>query len=575
MACTVTATTSVIAIASCLAQTTPQDLETAVPANWAASAGSLSISPNHYKLGSKSLRWNWTGGDVITISNPGINAPDVLDYYKNTCDFWMWNGTAMPGEKLRVEFMDGGAAQYWFDFYLDYTGWRHAVRSYKYDMGKGVNPSSTFTSVRIIAPASGSGSFHLDAVRWVGDSFTRIRDAQNVDIAGFSSQTKVSDAYAHAPDIAATAPTQAELADLATLRSRWLATVKGSTAPSASSVVSAANSFAGMNIVEDGNGIRGQVIGQFIGADTDTLESWPLTLAKDYAFGTATANTSRDKMLQLGRHLQDQGHAANSNEYPADEGAKGYDYQNLPKALILMAPAYNAATKAQLFDFFCWNYKMGEYWSDDWRRNVDIIYLTAFQQLGVALFLAPNDTESVRMLKGYRSYLERYFSFADGSEDGIKVDGIGFHHRSHYNAYMYAYGPLAASLYNLRGTGFQVNLETYQNVRSAYLAKMRMSADDAGIGIGYFGNSLCGRHPFNTNTTFYQNHLRELGELGGPFYGQSADPVIARAYNRRYGVNHYALFTSYGVEDPPDGFLQFNYSPLGIYRRANWVASMR
>jgi autotransporter-associated beta strand protein len=79
----------------------------------------------------------------------------------------------------------------------------------------------------------------------------------------------------------------------------------------------------------------------------------------------------------------------------------------------------------------------------------------------------------------------------------------------------------------------------------------------------------------NNDTSFSQTALRQLGEVGGQFYGSSVDSVVARAYNRRFGTNNYSLFSDSGVEPSPDGFYQFNYSPLGIYRRGTWVASIR
>jgi len=557
-------------LASCAILSAQQDLETSVPANWAANSGTLAISDHHCKLGTQSLRWDWTGGGIITVSSPGINSADVKDFYKNTCDLWVWNGTAVPGGKLRVEFRNGSTAQYWFDFQLDYTGWRHAVRSYTNDMSKKSNPSSTFTSVRIYAPASGNGTFFFDAVNWAGDRFTRIRDAQNPDINGYYSSTATSDHFANVPDIDAVTPTAAELADLANLRTRWLATVKGTSAPSAASVTSANASFVAMNIAEDVNGIRGQVVG----TDTTALESWPLTLARDYTFNTATANASRDKMLQLLRHLTDQGLACKSNEIPWG-GSGGYDFRNLPNSLILMAPACDATTKAALWDFLRWNYVLGKFWSTNWERDTDDMYTGSLQMLGAILFLTPDDTEAVRMLKGFKRHVERFLTLSEGSEDGIKPDGIGFHHRSHYNAYMYSLPALSNTLYHLRGTSFQVEAVSYQNLRSAFITMMRMSADGGGTTVGYFGHALSGRQPFSTNLPFSRDDLRRLGEWGGNIDGQAADAVIARAYNRRFGVNDYALFTPYGADPPPDGFHQFNYSPLGIYRRASWVASIR
>jgi chondroitin-sulfate-ABC endolyase/exolyase len=551
------------------------DLEGSVPPNWTATAGTLSISPLHYKAGTESLRWNCTNGSVITIANPGITAADVTDYYKNTCDFWVWNGTAVPGGKILAEFMNGSTAQYWFEFYLDYTGWRRAVRSYTNDMSKKSSPSATFTSVRITVQATGTGSLFLDDVTWAGDRFSRIRDAQNPAIQGTSATTIHSICYAPALDpVTPPTPTPTELAELATIRSRWLSSIKGTATPSASSVTSAGTSFTAMNIVQDADGIRGQPLGH----RNPDLESWPLTLARDYAWGTSATNAaSRDKVLQLARHLMDQGHAANSNVVPtAPPGPDGYDYRGLPNALVLLAPAYDAATKAKMWEFFRWAYLLGDFWTDTWERNTDEAYLQSIQELGAILFLTPSDAEAVRQLKGYQRYMNRFWRFSEGSEDGLKIDGIGFHHRSHYNRYMYAYKPPTTTFYYLRGTGFQIDQATYENLRLANLTQMRMSADASGTAVGYHGNSHVGRSPFQTDLqSVDQSSLQLLGEVGGAFYGQAADPVIARAYNRRFGVGSYALFTPYGAEDPPDGFLQYNYSPLGIYRRANWVASIR
>lgn len=561
-----------LAVCGCGALHAQQDLEGSVPANWTASAGTLSISPFHYKLGTESLRWDWNGGSVITVTNPNITAADVTNFAKNTCDFWVWNGSAVPGGQLKIEFMNGAAAQYWFEFNLNYTGWRRAVRSYRHDMSKKSNPSSTFTSVRITAPATGTGSLFLDAVTWVGNRFDRIRDAQNPGISGSLSRTLFAESYAHVPTLPAAQATGAEIDDLNILRARWLAVAKGSSQPGASAVTSANMSFASMNIVEDpnGNGIRGKVVGQY----NPDLESWPQTLARDYAWNTATATDSRDAMLQLASHLMDQGHAADSNLLPSTPNGPSYDYRDLPMALILMAPAYSPDMKQKTWEWFRWAYRMGDFWSTTWERDVDDIYLHSVQELGAILFLIEDEREAVHQLKGYKLYLDRFWEFSEGSEGGVKVDGIGFHHRSHYNNYMYAYNSMVAAAHQLGGTGFQISQAGYENLRLGFMTYIHMSAHGTGNRFGHYGNSLCGRNAMNNDTSFSKTALRELGELGGHYYNSTADPIVARAYNRRFGTNDHSLFSSYGT-DSPDGFHQFNYSPLGIYRRGNWVASIR
>lgn len=547
-----------------------EDLESAVPSNWSAASGSLSISGDHWKLGSQSLRWDWTAGDTLTIASPGIPAADVTDFYKHTCDFWVYNPSPVAGGVLTVEFANtAGATQYAFDFQLGFSGWRRAVRSYRYDM-TGPKTTATFGSVRFKAPATGSGSLFFDDLGWVGPRFTRVRDWQNPGITGYLSDTGVQTAWTAVPDIPADTPTPEELAALATVRSRWLAAAKGSSAPSAASVTTANTAFAALNIVEDSNGIRGVPLN----ADTQSLEGWTLTLARDAAWGgSATSTASGAKVVQLVRHLLDQGLAAGSNEL-ASNGSAGYDFRDFPTGMILLASAYDATDRQRVRDMLWWNYLMGRFWTADWTRNTDHLHLTSFQMLGAILFLSPDDTAATRDLKGYKRFMERFFIPTDSTEDGFKPDGCAFHHGSHYIAYMYALPTVSDCLYHLRGTPFQVDASAYQNLRAAFLAMMRMSADGTGTGFGYYPQSLCGRHPFSTTLPFSRDHLRRLGEWGGRITGATADETLARAYNRRYGVNDYPLFTPFGVEPAPDGFFQFNHSPLGIYRKGTWLAAI-
>ena len=122
---------------------------TNVPSNWSAASGSLAISTNHYKTPSaplQCLQWNYGANDTLTVTNPGIAAADVTGYYKHTCDLWVYNPSALPGKKLTFQFLSSnGTAQYYFDFYLNYSGWRRAVRSFIYDM-KGPKSSASFNA---------------------------------------------------------------------------------------------------------------------------------------------------------------------------------------------------------------------------------------------------------------------------------------------------------------------------------------------------------------------------------------------------------------------------------------------
>lgn len=564
---------------------------TNVPANWSATIGSLAISTNHYKapanLPPQCLQWNYGANDILTVADPGISAADVTDYYKHTCDLWVYNPAPLPGKKLTFQFVSSnGTAQYYFDFYLDYSGWRRAVRSYKYDMD-GPASSANFTRVRIVGPADAAGQLFFDAVTWVGPRFTRNQDLPNIDISGYLSSSNYCHVYNElTPDIPTNTPTASELNDLATIRTAWLNDNAGS-APSSSSVQSAYASWSNLNIVVSGTDISGEVISD--NTDADLYYSWLLTIAKDI-YWRNTAESSNKMSLFL-RNWWDQGMDANSGAATAG-GSVSYSFRTVPSAFVLGYKGCDASAKQHAWQMLHWMFRMGHYWSTNWvpgmtagglddpqlgGTGTDDIYLNTRRELGAILFLTPDDATAIQYLKGYRRYIERFLTPANGTDDGLKVDGCGFHHAGHYNGYLYAFNELSDVLYDQKGTQFQVSSNAYLNFRGAFLAEIRMvnSPDTAASKVGFSANSLNGRHPFSNGVTPTYSTLQRLGVWGGAVLGQSADPVVARVYNRLFGTSQpYSTFTPYGSEPNPEGFYQFNYSPIGIYRQTNWVACM-
>ena len=549
------------------------NLETSVPTNWSCSAGTLAISTNHFKLGAQALQWNWTANDIITVTNPGIVAADVTDFYTHTCDLWVHNPVGVSGQKLRFEFVDsGGTVQYYFDFYLDFTGWRRAVRSFKYDM-KGPASNANFKQVRIKGPTTGAGQLFFDAVTWVGPRFTRYQDQPNSDIAGYmSSADTYQPYYEFTPDIAASSPTPAELQSLAILRTNWLAANAG-TVPNSSTLTAAYSAWTNLSIISNAAGIHGDVISY---VDTQPLESWVINLGKDVYWRT-NAESVRKLNLLL-RHLWDQGMDAGSGEGQGG-GSQGYDFRATPTGLVLGYKGYDSVLRERTWQMLHWMYRMGQFWQPNPPPgdNTDDIYLTLEQQLGAVLFLTANDATAVQYLKGMQRYLDRFLTPSNGTDDAIKVDGVSFHHRTHYIAYMYALRELVDVLHQFRGTQFQVNSNAYVTLRGGLYSMLLMANNSSSAtSTGQYANSLSGRHPFSVALPFDYVTLQRLGELGGEILGQSADPVVARAYNRLFGASYpFTLFTPFGSEPNPAGFYQFNYSPIGVFRQSNWVATVK
>lgn len=197
----------------------------------------------------------------------------------------------------------------------------------------------------------------------------------------------------------------------------------------------------------------------------------------------------------------------------------------------------------------------------------DVVYLFLPHMLGVALNY-PDDAVSVRELKAFKRYLDRNTEYVPGGEDIFKPDGTGFHHWTHYNNYMYAYKTWVQHMYYLKGSSFRVSTDAYQRFKKAIISLYLMGTVDT-ADARYFANSLCGRKPFDLVLQFSKANFENLVEIGTDCYGVQDDEVAA-AYNYFFQSSKYTVSPKL-----MEGFFQFNYSPMGVYRKDNWVVTMR
>jgi len=121
----------------------------------------------------------------------------------------------------------------------------------------------------------------------------------------------------------------------------------------------------------------------------------------------------------------------------------------------------------------------------------------------------------------------------------------------------------------LQGTRFQIDASSYLRFRDAVKTMTVMSNG------GFLAPSLAGRHPGTGNRLHPdKSHLRKLALLGGEILGTGmADPEVAGILNRLHPGD--ASFSDDAAEPVPNGFWQFNYSPMGLYRTGNAVVTMR
>lgn len=534
------------------------DFETTVPSNWSVNSGSLSISNDHYKLGAESVHWNWVGGDTLTIDNPSIDPTKIVDFNHHTTVLWIYNET--PGnDTITFEYLDASdVVNYHFNVILNFEGWRKVTRSYKYDMYRISGGTLNVARMRVVAPETGTGKLFFDDWNMVRTRTSRMRTSHMPDIHGYLSNAYFWNIYNYPEDLTLTTPTTNELTGLQQIRSSVQASFLGG-APGAGAIVNADNFYNSRNIVINGSSIKGK---STTPAEANNIV---LTFARDYLHNGN--NTSLQKAEELIWLITDGGYAGQAESIIA--GSFGYGIRNYHAGVLLLYPHLSSSLQTQVKDWLRWNLEIGEYWETTSPFNgwsSDYVHVTLRYALAYTIFCL-DDNEAVRHLKGFKRLLERKNVPSSNTSGWLKPDNTSFHHGTHYYAYMYAFTSYVNVLKHLRTTEFQINQEAYEEFRDAAYAYLIFCNGN------HYANSLSGRHPFSTGLSMSGNSYKDLAFIGGEITGQTADSVMAGAYNRLWG-NDSILSNDYSAEAFPEGFWQYNYSPVGVYRKDNWVSTI-
>ncbi len=537
-----------------------------VPTQWTSSAsGSLSLSTEHYKDGVQSLCWTTGGTATLTSAFTGFIASTgnsaYLQIYSSEISY----------DTLTVEFLYNTTVKKKAVYLINYKGWHEFNRAYTEYAS---TLSSTITSVRFtLKPTSVSATrkLYFDAVNFNRTTETgRIAGSQWVlDRKYFNSSADTSSIsiFANPVDIPVGTPTSQELADLNSLRNLLKRVPSAGTATDLNAAKAYVNS---LNIVRNSDGsVRGAVIDCSATALTDAFVTDISNKVEILAAAAQTDNATKDLFRNFVDHLLDQGFSEGcnfrtfSNSYTT--------CKEVPAAWLDALPVCTDAQKTEVLKLIKWFSFYGTlyYPQNTYLTNLvsDIIYLFLPHMMGIALYQTDNTT-AVRELKAFKRYLDRNTEYVPGGGDILKPDGTGFHHNTHYNNYMYAYKTWVQYMYYLKGTSFRISADAYQRFKKAIISLYIMGTLDTGDN-RYFANSLSGRKPFDTVLQFSKTYFDYLISIGADCLG-AQDDEAASAYNYFFKTSKYnAPVKAY------EGFYQFNYSPLAIFRKGNWVASMR
>ncbi|WP_163410209.1 polysaccharide lyase family 8 super-sandwich domain-containing protein [Flavobacterium ajazii] len=366
-------------------------------------------------------------------------------------------------------------------------------------------------------------------------------------------------------DLPLTTATTAEINDLAAIRTSLSNQLLGTTAPTTAQLNTALAQYDALNITVTGTNITGNAI-------TDDSQISFLKMFARYLKFNPTDTGVSDKAAKAVWYI------ASLNCSPKSNSALTfYSYPTFSRGAIFLNSYLPDTVKAifgntlyqetELFkNLFDVNYDFSTTQTD--AINTDTMYLDIDVLLAYADWFKTND-EKIRYLKTVKRFLDRFLIYTYGTKDGLKKDGLGYHHNAAYDGYMYAYNTVSVALKSLEGTGFQIDQASYLRFRDAVYAQTMYSNDS---GVKPF--AMAGRNPQSKNSTLASGTLANTAISGGKILGLStADPVLSGIYNRKYGVN--SQFNNATVAPFEEGFIQFNYGNLGIYRKNNWVASMK
>ncbi len=535
--------------------------------NWTAQQGTLALTADHYKQGAKSLSWTTSGKSVLLVS--GFTKFTATS--SNSCFMQVYLPAATQ-DTLVVEFLNGTSAVRTAHFLCNYTGWREFSRAYSEYAS---TSSSPVTAVRMtLYPTdSQSRTICFDDV-----SLSKTSDAARVpgtqwvlDAAYFSTNATPLQLWANPVDLPLTAPTAQELADLKTIISR----TKTEPTYNAAYAMQARN-WVNNNITvvrnADGTLLNGTVLNtSAAGLATDSLKtigSRLQHLAAGKTKGVSGMEQAFNNYLDL---LLDQGLGAGANiVYQSNS-------YTAPRAVIPLfvsiLPACTDSQKKGVIGLIKWLsfYGMCYYPEDTYLSHLssDVIYLF-LPYMYTAVAQNPDSAEAVRDLHAVQRFMNRSMDYVPGGGDILKPDGTGFHHNSHYNNYMYAYQTFVSGVYALRDTEFSLSETAYTHfakaVVSVYLMATGGTADNR-----FFATSLSGRNPYaaGSKLAFNKTNFQNLIAAGDAY--PEVQTELKKAYNYFYQSSNYT--DEIGINY--DGVYQFNYSPIAVVRRGNWVATMR
>ncbi|WP_288360196.1 chondroitinase family polysaccharide lyase [uncultured Bacteroides sp.] len=550
--------------------------------------GELKASSLFYKEGESSLEWDFQPGSALNvqISPLSLNAKKEKQF---GITLWIYNEKPQQ-DSIRFEFLNkAGEVSYWFSYHLQAAGWRACWISFEYM--KGEKNDKNIVAYRLVAPQR-KGRIFLDRLTFPEKKMNlrTTPDQQLPSNNGLSNRDlwhwclvwKWEQQSYDTP--LSSKLTSQQKKDLKTIEQRLTDFLEVKKVPQGQ-INAAYKTFekAAIHPSAAGTGFVGAPIvapdeldkkkGEMSWNDIETMLSG---FALDAYYNQN--EISRKNYFTVFDYAIDQGFAFGSGM--GTNHHYGYQIRKIYTTAWLMRDAIykHAHRDAYLSTLRFWAALQETRQPCSPTRDE---LLDSWHTLLMAKFISammfPDAREQEQALGGLSRWLSSSLRYTSGTIGGIKVDGTTFHHGGFYPGY--TTGVLATVgqfIAFTNGTGFELTEDARRHMKSAFIA-MRNYCNLYEWGIG-----ISGRHPFggkmgSDDIEAFAN-IALSGDLSGQ--GNTFDRGLAADYLRlvRNGDTPNArFFKKEGIKpaQAPQGFFVYNYGSAGIFRRADWMVTLK
>ncbi|MEG1837693.1 MAG: chondroitinase family polysaccharide lyase [Bacteroidaceae bacterium] len=557
------------------------------PETWKASSGSkLSVSDLYYKDGESSLMWNYKEGSTIDISVEPILLDEKTEG-KYGITLWIYNEVPI-NDSICFKFKSSGdKSSYWFAYHLNYKGWRACWIAFEYMQGD--KREKKINAIQVAAPNTKSGRVFFDRMKFPERKMNArtTPDAQMPTNNSLASRDlwhwcRVWEWEQYRYDLPLCAKLSAkQLKELKTIEERLDDFVREET-PKKKAISNAYKLFERAAITSSGKGFTGAPL---VMVDEQNKKRGELslydleTMLSGFAYDSyynGSAEAYKNYFL-VWNYALDQGFAYGSgigtNHHYGYQVRKIYSTAWLMRKEICKQSNRDEILSALTF----WSAIQETRLSYQYGRDelLDSWHTLTMPKI-ISVMMMQDNREKERALRSLSRWISSSLEYTPGTIGGIKVDGTTFHHGGFYPGY--TSGVLACigqyiALTNQ--TDYELSFESRQHLKQALLAMRNYTnGNEWGIALG-------GRHPFSGSMkeddieSFASLALAgDLEQKGNPFdYSLAADYLRLQPKNTPMAK----FFKKQGVEasSAPQGFFVYNYGSAGIYRRNNWMVTLK